>query len=335
MRKYLVILSAQADYAERLCHTLEDRDACILTPVWFGNAEETAAFCRTHPAAVILTDAEYAGSGVFTGIPGNPAVIVLAENRDSDALPDHLYRYCGIDEILRRLACFGNGASIAGAGQQGGRNVKLTGVYSPSLPSLKTACAVTLAAMGKRERKTLYLNLEEFGGTGKILRSAGEKTLADAVYYLKQENLDTAKLRTMICTSGSVDHIPPMPFADDVREAGGEEWVRLISRVAELSEYEEIIVDLPQSLYVSLDLMDACDELYILTGGDGIAAARSEEMEHYLARPEHHALRGKTRWLCLAGVSLPEAERGGDYAEELMYGKFGEALLEEIGHERS
>ena len=333
MRKYLVVVSVQEDYAERLCHALGERDGCMLTPVYYRNAEDGIAFCRTHPAAVILADEELAEGGAFSGIPGNPVLIRLVENREGSLLPEQLYRYSGIEEILRRLAACTGSTSIAGNVQQGGRNVKLTGVYSPALLSLKTACAVTMAAIGKRERKTLYLNLEEFGGTGRILKSSGEKTLADAVYYLKQDSLDAPKLLSMICTAGSVDHIPPMPFADDVREAGGEEWVRLIGRIAELTDYEEIIVDLPQSLFVSLEVIEACDELYVLAGGDGIAAARMEEMEQYLNRPEHRALRAKTRRIRMMDVPLPGTGQGGDYAEELMYGRFGEALLEEMDFE--
>jgi len=332
MRKYLAILSEQNGYAERLCHALENRDCCGLTPVWFTETDDTTGYCRSHPAAVILADEEIIRGGFLTGIPGDPVLLELVENRDDGAGPDALYRYCGIEELLRKLAGCGNCTSLTG-GRQSGRNVKLTGVYSPSLPSVKTACALTMAAMGKRERKTLYLNLEEFSGAGSILKTASEKTLADAIYHLKQDNLDAQKLQTMICTTGSVDCIPPMPFADDVREAGGDEWVRLIEKIAGLTDYEEIIVDLPQSLFVSLDVIEACDEFYILTGGDGISAERMEEMEAYMNRPEHRSMREKARRIRLYGVPLPQPGQGGDYAEELMYGKFGEALLGEMENE--
>jgi len=294
MRKYLAVLSKQKGYAERLCQALESRDNCSLTPVHFTEADSTGAFCRTHPAAVILADEAFVRGGSLSGIPGNPALLSLVESKDAETVPGCIYRYCGIGEIVRRLADFGGCSSLAG-GQQSGRNVKLTGVYSPSLPSVKTACAITMAAMGKRERKTLYLNLEEFSGAESILKSSSGKNLADAVYYLKQESLDSSKLTAMICTSGGLDYIPPMPFADDVKEAGGDEWVRLIEKIAELTDYEEIIVDLPQSLFVSLDVIEACDVLYILTGGDGISVSRMEEMEKYMNRPEHRTMREKAR----------------------------------------
>ena len=334
MRKYLVAASGIPGYAERLCRSLEKKSSFCLMPAAACSAEEAVSVCRTHPVSVILADEGWLRDGCFSGLPGNPRLVALTDNADPAGSGERIYCYQGVDGIVRQLTEICGETSIAGPVSAGRRAVKMTAVYSPSLPSLKTAFAMTLAAMQKRLHKTLYLNLEEFGGCGSLLRGNGEKNLSDAVYYLKQSALDSRLLASMIVTSGSVDYIPPMPYADDVKEAGGEEWIRLLARIAEISDYEEIIADLPQSLYIAADVIDACDELYIPVGGDSVSRAKTKELEEYMSRPEHRRMREKARKIRICGGSLPDAEESGDYPEELMYGTFGEEILREVPFER-
>lgn len=330
MRKYLMIVSKEPGYAVRLAGVLEQRGTLPMTPAAFESGEEARRFGNSHPVAAVLADESIAAGGMLSGLSGHPLSLMLTDERPAVPMAGAMYRYCGVDEIIHRiLDAFGEEAEN-GQGRGISRSVRLVTVYSPSLPSVKTAFALTLAAMEKRIRRTLYLNLEEFGGTGIFLKGNGDKTLADAVYYLRQDALDSVKLQSMICTSGSIDFIPSMLFADDVKEAGGEDWVRLINRIAEVSEYEEIIVDLPQSLYVGQELIDVCDELYIPVGGDSISEARMEELERYMERAEHRHMLEKVRRVRLWGNTLPPIGHSSDYPEELMYGKFGEALIREV-----
>jgi len=334
MRKYLVVVSEEKGYAQRLCSHLDQRNCLQLTAVPFENGEDALRFCSARPAEGVLADERIITEGIFSGLTGKPVCIALTDEREPASM-NTLYRYSGVDEIMRRLTeILGENTGTVIMGSKS-HSLRLIAVYSPSLPSVKTAFAITLAAMEKRIRKTLYLNLEEFGGTGSLLPGKGEKTLSDAIYYLRQESLDSAKLKAMICSVGSVDYIPSMMFADDVREADGSDWVRLISRIGEISEYEEVIVDLPQALSVGQELIDACDELYIPVGGDSISEARMEELERYMERADHRHMLEKAKRVRIGGEVIPPVGYSSDYPEELMYGKFGEELIREVNAGRA
>ena len=76
----------------------------------------------------------------------------------------------------------------------------------------------------------LYLNLEIYGGIGGHFEE-GEQTLADVLYYARQEKGNLGLLLTTVVKHRkNLDYIVPMPVTEDVKSVKAEEWLMLIRR---------------------------------------------------------------------------------------------------------
>ena len=94
----------------------------------------------------------------------------------------------------------------------------------------------------------MYLGMETYGGEGGHFPE-GTQTLADVLYYARQEqsNIGTV-LTTIVRHSENLDYIVPMPVSEDIKEIDSEESVLKLDRVlnmivkkktTENREYEE------------------------------------------------------------------------------------------------
>ena len=167
---------------------------------------------------------------------------VALENRE---VP--IYKYQPGDQILAEMI---RQCSMSGDEKQiflkitGKKNCRVIAVYSPVRRIGKTTYAIRLGRKLAKEANVLYLGMETYGGEGGHF-PAGTQTLADVLYYARQEqsNIGTV-LTTIVRHSENLDYIVPMPVSEDIKEIDSEEWIRLIQKIIEQSIYEIVILDM-------------------------------------------------------------------------------------------
>ena len=202
---------------------------------------------------------------------------VALENRE---VP--IYKYQPGDQILAEMI---RQCSMSGDEKQiflkitGKKNCRVIAVYSPVRRIGKTTYAIRLGRKLAKEAHVLYLGLETYGGEGGHFPE-GTQTLADVLYYARQEqsNIGTV-LTTIVRHSENLDYIVPMPVSEDIKEIDSEEWIRLIQKIIEQSIYEIVILDMDEGVRDTYRVLRICNEIHMLTIDEPVAEAKVAQFE--------------------------------------------------------
>ena len=143
----------------------------------------------------------------------------------------------------------------------------------------KTTYAIRLGRKLAKEANVLYLGMETYGGKGGHFPE-GTQTLADVLYYARQEqsNIGTV-LTTIVRHSENLDYIVPMPVSEDIKEIDSEEWMRLIQKIIEQSIYEIVILDMDEGVRDIYRVLRICNEIHMLTIDEPVAEAKVAQFE--------------------------------------------------------
>ena len=202
---------------------------------------------------------------------------VALENRE---VP--IYKYQPGDQILAEMI---RQCSMSGDEKQiflkitGKKNCRVIAVYSPVRRIGKTTYAIRLGRKLAKEANVLYLGMETYGGEGGHFPE-GTQTLADVLYYARQEqsNIGTV-LTTIVRHSENLDYIVPMPVSEDIKEIDSEEWIRLIQKIIEQSIYEIVILDMDEGVRDIYRVLRICNEIHMLTIDEPVAEAKVAQFE--------------------------------------------------------
>ena len=159
------------------------------------------------------------------------------------------------------------------------KNCRVIAVYSPVRRIGKTTYAIRLGRKLAKEANVLYLGMETYGGEGGHFPE-GTQTLADVLYYARQEqsNIGTV-LTTIVRHSENLDYIVPMPVSEDIKEIDSEEWIRLIQKIIEQSIYEIVILDMDEGVRDIYRVLRICNEIHMLTIDEPVAEAKVAQFE--------------------------------------------------------
>lgn len=161
----------------------------------------------------------------------------------------------------------------------GKKNCRVIAVYSPVRRIGKTTYAIRLGRKLAKEANVLYLGMETYGGEGGHFPE-GTQTLADVLYYARQEqsNIGTV-LTTIVRHSENLDYIVPTPVSEDIKEIDSEEWIRLIQKIIEQSIYEIVILDMDEGVRDIYRVLRICNEIHMLTIDEPVAEAKVAQFE--------------------------------------------------------
>ena len=205
-----------------------------------------------------------------------------------------------------------------------GRPLQILGVYSPGDRSAGCAFAMALSRIIGRSRKTLYINLGEFSGLGRLTGEQFETGISDAFYDMKQGTLTSDKIQAMIYSFEGIDYIPPVRFADDRTAIRGEDYETLIGLILRSTAYETVVIEMQDFAGEASEVMDLCDTVYLTVSRSVLPAFQAEEFCEYLRLSHRDALMQK-----LVRVQLPDqtgAVPMGSYIDTLVYGPMGDTI---------
>lgn len=128
----------------------------------------------------------------------------------------------------------------------------------------------------------MYLNMEIYGGIGGFFPEEGH-TLADALYYSRQENKNLGViLTTLVEHMGALDYLLPVRVSEDIRTVTLEEWINLVRQIEEQSIYDVLILDVDEGLKDVYGLLRICTEILVPVMKDASAEAKLLQMEDEL-----------------------------------------------------
>lgn len=142
--------------------------------------------------------------------------------------------------------------------------------------TLAAAAAIHFASTGK---KTLYLNLENFGNSDLFFSGEGQFDMSDVIFAVKSKKTNLAlKLESCVKQDQSgVDFYSAPKNALDMKEFSFAEKVELISELKILSSYDYIIVDMQFSLEKKvLNVLKEASSIVWVSDGSEIANSKIE-----------------------------------------------------------
>lgn len=171
----------------------------------------------------------------------------------------------------------------------------LIGVYSPIHRIGKTRFAMELGKEFAKKGPVLYLNLEEYAGGDFYFHDQTGKTMADLLYYARQEKGNLGlHISMMAGQEDELDYILPMPYVQDLQEVSTEEWLKLFDLILENCIYQKVILDLGDSINGLFQILEACHTVYTPYIEDEIARAKMNQYAENLRKTGKEKILEKT-----------------------------------------
>ncbi len=205
-------------------------------------------------------------------------------------------------------------------------DTKLIGVYSPVHRCMQTTFALTMSQLLAKDHKTLYLNFEHYAGISELLPGEHTRDLADVLYFLTAgQDKFRLRLQTIIQHKGRLDYVPPMKSGQNLLTVTAEEWQCLLQKIAELGEYEYVVLDLSESMQGLFDILRICGKIFTATGSDRIARCKLMQYEQLLSLCEYEDVQAKThRFTPFKIRRIPEE------LEQYTRGEFADFVKEQL-----
>ncbi len=260
-------------------------------------------------ALLIITDTALEESGAA----GEYGPLLLLREGLSDVHSEasaSMGKYISSEEILQaaRRLYLESGPMLPGRSHAAGP-LRISGVYAPSGGCLRTGTALALGRILSEEKKTLYLSMEPCSGLELPFRGS----LADLVYFSEcsRERFASQVLLQTVTEEG-LGLLPPMRSWLELRSVTGEEWQTFLDALSELTDCEELVMDLTEHADGFLDLLRRCDRLWIPESGEETCRAKLRRFRGIL-----QTCGAEDVWSAARMVPLPAHRTEGLRTEEI------------------
>ena len=273
-------------------------------------AEQIEKIANELPIEILLLEEKFIGK-VQTNIAKK--VIYLTQERGNMEEKQTIYKYQSADNILSDLLNIYAGEEDRDILRQSRyKECSIIGVYSPVHRVGKTAFAIALGQEVAREERTLYLNLEEYSGWEDRMMTKSSQTLADLLYYMRQENgRISTKVNIMAGKIGQLEYIAPMKISEDLKAVTYDEWRELFRQLLHLRLYRKIIIDFGECVQGLWKLLEMCKKIYMPINRQREALAKVKQFEQNAHILGHGEVVDKV-------VQLEVAEDTESYVKELL-----------------
>lgn len=238
-------------------------------------------------------------------------------------MPVNISKYQSMKVIADRIAeIISEREDYVPASIRHGPPMKIIGVYTPVTRCLQTTFSLTLGQLLSENHKALYLNFENYSGLDIMLGRMFKGSAADLLYYNECAREKVAvQLSSMVENINGLDFIPPMRSFIELRSIRARQWLDLFHTIEQVTEYEYLILDLTEATDGLLEILRACDEVYMIEREDALSQARIRHYELLLRENEYEDICLKMyRWKFPVFHELPAT------LEYLTHGEFSDYI---------
>lgn len=325
--KILVLCDPEEEYARLMTEFLRKQKGM---PWELHTYTEVEDLLRSEKAIALLVVAESAYCEELKQL--SPARLVVLNESGLMRWANLYYvdKYQQAEEVLKYLLeIYLEIADTSAPRLRKNCSTVFVGNYSPVRRGMQTSLALTISQLLAKEHATLYLNFEQYAGLAELVSNLQAYDLADLLYFLGAEKEKfRLRLQSMIRHIGNLNYIPPMKSGQNLLTVTEAEWLGLFNKIAELGEYEYVILDLSESMQGLFQILRLCKKVFTVTREDRIARCKLLQYEQLLSLCEYGDVLEKTKQLSLTHIRrLPEE------LEQLTKGDLAvlaEKLIEEI-----
>lgn len=271
--KCFVICDSEQEYAARVSALLAKKTGYQIHVC--SSMKEVRRIAEDKNIGVFLIEEEFPAEEV----QAEETILLVKEKYREEG--NAVFKYQSFENIFSKiLAVCAGGGQTAILKQQLYSDCRLIGVYSPVNRVGKTAFAIALGKEAAKVGRTLYLNMEAYSGWEERVGKQEQYTLADLLYYAKQEkgNLDT-RLGTMVGYMEELEYIAPMVVSEDLKAVSLEEWKELLELLQSRRIYKRIIIDFGECVQGLWELLNLCGEIYMPVREDKESYAKIMQFE--------------------------------------------------------
>jgi len=305
-RRQIAICDREPEYARRFAEYANQRQEALFLVHGFSDCEALLKYAKEHAIDILLLAEEFAEEVVKKENFGQ--IFLLAEEGTAGRIEEYpvIPKLESCDNILRRVLDIYAEEGAAGGGRVPRmERMKRIGIYSPVGRSGKTSFALALGQALSRQKRTLYLNLEEYSGFAALYPYGDEWTLSELMYFLKQGKQAFAwKLESRIRKIGGLDYIPPLKSPVELRDIRLADWENLFEALERESRYEILLLDLGGAVNGLYEILEQCDGVYTPAGQDESACAKMQQYEQTLKMLEMEEVLQKTTCFCIQKEEL-------------------------------
>lgn len=264
MDRQMIICSEEELYVLRLADVIADREELDLQVQVCTSFEQAERLEEFQGAELLLIGDEIPYEKRQMSRAARRFVLTSQEGTEVGEEEIPIYKYQSVRSIFAQIVetCLDqDNAGLFLVPRKGGR--RLIVVYSPIHRIGKTRFAKALGHVLSREEGTLYLNMQEY--PGKEIRLGGKSaSLADLLYYSRQEqNHLGLRLASMVKEEDGLAVLDPIPVSLDLKEVAWEDWNSLILQILKKGPYQNLILDVSESVQGLFDILKICDVWYL------------------------------------------------------------------------
>lgn len=282
-KKQIAVCDREKDYTFRFTEYANRRSDPLFLVHGFSDCRELENYTKEHPVDILLIGRDLAAELSQKGGVGQIFCLSEEEFEEEGEYPS-VYKYQSCSQVMRRVLNFYAEKAPTGLGlalQKTG--MKLIGVYSPVGRIGKTGFALSLGKELAKQKRTLYLNLEEYSGFSVLYPYGDGWTLSELMYFLKQgKNAFACKLQSIVRKLGSLDYIPPLKSPVELRHIGLKDWEQLLEALGRESQYEMVVLDISGAVNGLFELLGRCDGIYTPIREDEVSGAKLCQYEESL-----------------------------------------------------
>ena len=331
MRKVLAVCDTEREYAVRFMNYLTEKQNLPFEIRSFTSVETLREFALEHHIEILLISERAADDEIRQMDIGT--VMILTE--DGSGLPEEgfpeaancrqIYKYQSQSRVVREVMdCYGAEKAAMEPEVIAKPSCVRTGICSVSDPGQKVIFSMIYGRILSEKFPSLYLNLEPGSGMDQFLPEKGEsmRTLSDLMYFYRRGRSGLIyQLNTMLRKFGSLDYLLPVRDASDIGEMTEDQWTGMLGELTRTSTYRRILLDLDWKMNGFNELIQGCEEIYVIAHDDPVSRMRNRA---FAAELEVRAGREKIREVILPD---PDCVPGNDdFLERQLSGRLGRII---------
>lgn len=294
-KKILALYDSEKDYLESLARFLKAKEELPFALHTYTEEEKLLASAKKEKIEVLMvaeTDFTYEIAGLETG----KTLLLNESGTVKDTRLRNIDKYQKAENIWRELMdsyadmLTGEKQTLTGKG-----SAKIIGMYSPIRRCLQTSFALALGQVLAEKKKTLYISFEHYAGWNRLLDKNVRGDLAALLYFAEEQGEKFfCRMQSMTLKIGQLHYIPPAYAGQNLIYVKGQDWQRLLRKIAEEGGYDYMILDLSESIQGTFELLRMCDRIYTLVREDEQAQAKLLQYEELLREYEYEDVLDKT-----------------------------------------
>lgn len=282
-RKQIAVCDREQEYTLRFAeYANRHRDPLFLVH-GFTSLEELTDYTKEHPVDMVLLSENLMGKAQKGEETGQLICLSEQEYQERPEYPA-IYKYQSCPQILKKafsIYAEENQTSLGLALKL--EEMKRIGIFSPIGRVGKTGFALALGKEIAKQKRVLYLNMEEYSGFEVLYPQETAWTLSELMYFLKQgKRAFACKLESIVRQIGGLDYIPPVRSPVELHDIRKEDWEQLLETLGKESRYEFVILDFGSVVEGLFELLEGCDGIYMPLSRDETAQAKIRQYEDTL-----------------------------------------------------